>query len=298
MKTRRRRSKWLALGFAGVLAGLTLKGRARPYRRALARRPATAFITGASSGIGAEFARQLAAQGYDLVLTARRAERLQDLAAELEQRYSITAQALVADLDDPADVERVAARIRESNALALLVNNAGFGVPRNFTRGDLKDQTDMIQVHVVATVRLTHAALARMIERHHGAIINVSSAAALVPIAGHPTYAGTKAFLNAFSEALAAELQGKGVHIQALCPGFTRTEFHSTTRYSWSRSNIPGWMWLSARDVVADSLAALERGEVICVPDLRYKLVALAAHSGLVSFSWRFIGTWFRRRSS
>ncbi len=296
MKTFHRRM-WFALAFASALSGLALRRRRVIGRRAFLDRPATALITGGSSGIGAEFARQLAARRYDLVLVARRAERLQSLAAELHERYGIKVESLVADLQLPADVERVTARIRDGNDIALLVNNAGFGVPHSFRRGDPDRQVNMIQVHVIASVRLARAALPNMIEQHRGAIINVSSTAAFVPVAAHPIYAATKAFLTTFSESLAAESRSKGVRVQALCPGFVRTEFHKDPQHAATRSGIPSWLWLRAEDVVRDSLAALDREEVVCIPDVRYKFVVLVARLGIVSFAWRFVGRRVLRRA-
>lgn len=296
MKNHSRRRVWFALGLGGALFGLALRGRRTPGRRVLSERPGTALITGASSGIGAEFARQLAHAGYDVVLVARRAERLDALAAELEERYGIRAESLAADLQVPADVERVAVRIREGNDIALLVNNAGFGIPHTFRRGDPDRQVDMIQVHVIAAVRLARAALPGMLERRRGAIINVSSVAAFVPVVAHPIYAATKACLNTFSESLAAELRGKGIRVQALCPGFVHSEFHKDPQHAATRSNIPGWLWLSTDVVVRASLAALDRDRVICIPDWRYQLIARAARLGLVSFGWRLVGKRLSRR--
>ncbi len=297
MKTLSRHRSWFALALAGALFGLVLRGRRAPRRRARLDQPAAALITGASSGIGAEFARQLAAQGYDLVLVARRAERLQTLAAELQERHGVRAESLIADLRIPGDVDRVAARLSESNDIALLVNNAGFGIPHSFRRGDPGRQVEMVQVHVTAPVRLMRAVLPGMIERHRGAIINVSSVAAFVPVVAHPTYAATKAFLSAFSESLAAESRSKGIRVQALCPGLVHTELHNDPEHAATRSGIPSWLWLSAEDVVADSLAALARDEVICIPDVRYKFIALGARLGLVSFAWRFVGNRVLRRA-
>ncbi len=243
-----------------------------------------ALITGASSGLGAAFARQLAAQGYDLVLVARREERLAALAAELQQQYSISAEILIADLAKPADVERVESRVAEIENLDVLINDAGFGTTGFFADVDLAKTMDMIQVHVTTSVRLCRAALPGMLARRRGALINVASVAAFTPVPGNATYAATKGYLVTFSQALHAEVAGTGVKVQALCPGFTYTEFHDRPELeSFKRSQIPAFMWMSAEDVVAASLKALERNQTICIPGFKYRLMAAVARSPLAS---------------
>ena len=239
-----------------------------------------ALITGASSGIGAAFARRLAAQGYDTILVARRADRLAALAAELRHQYGTAAEPLAADLAGPAGVAQVEARIAGLQALELLVNAAGFGTSGRFARIDLARQLEMIQLHVVAAVRLTRAALPGMLERHRGAIINVASVVAFLPLPGNVTYAGTKAFLVAFSETLQRELAGSGVRVQALCPGFTYSGFHDTAEYQhFSRKRIPAALWMTADQVAAASLKALGRGGVVYIPGLANRLlVAVGRH--------------------
>jgi short-subunit dehydrogenase len=241
----------------------------------------TALITGASSGIGATFARQLAARGYNLILVARRLDRLQSLADELHQRFSVEAEALAADLSNPADVERIGKRIEAQEDLTMLVNNAGFGTVGHFVDVDLERHMQMIAVHVAATTSLCRAALPGMIKRKQAAIINVSSLAAFVPM--HVTYSSTKAYLIVFSEALQMELKGTGIRVQALCPGFTYTEFHDTPEYEAhdGRAGIPKFLWMSADEVVTTSLRSLERGSVICVPGLLNRLMAVADRSAL-----------------
>jgi hypothetical protein len=235
--------------------------------------PGTALITGASSGIGAAFARRLAGAGYDLVLVARREERLAALAAELQQQYGIKVEVLVADLARMVDIERVARRVGEIETLRLLINNAGFGTSNYFSESELSTEMAMIDVHLKATLCLSRAAIPGMLARRQGAIINVSSAAAFFPTPGAATYGASKSYLNVFSEALHGELWGTGVKVQALCPGFTRTGFHYTPEYKdvdWTQ--VPGILWLKAGQVVAESLRALDRNQVICIPSLRYKL--------------------------
>lgn len=231
-----------------------------------------AVITGASSGIGAEFARQLAHAGYDLLLVARREERLKRLATELASRSGIEVDVLAADLSTKDGIEQVAARIEQIDDLVLLINNAGFGTQGYFADTALQPQLDMITVHLTASVRLIHAALPGLIRRRAGAIINVSSIAAFFATPGGANYGATKAYLNTFSEALQAELAGAGVKVQALCPGFTLTEFHDTPEYEADhRSQIPAAVWMSAEAVVRESLAKLSSEQVIVVPGRHYR---------------------------
>jgi short-subunit dehydrogenase len=276
----------LGLGLvAGLAGGFTLLRRQSAINRPLSLsgtkgESRTALITGASSGIGAAFARQLATMGYDLILVARREERLAALAAELQERHTTTAEVLAADLARSNDVKRVLKRITELDDLDLLINNAGFGAPGSFAEVYLAPQLDMIRLHVIASVCLTRAALPGMIARRHGTIINVSSIAGLTPIPGSATYSATKAYLNIFSGALQAELRGTGVKVQALCPGFTHTEFHDTpTHRGFRRSRIPEILWISAEEVAEQSLGALNRHQVIFIPGFKNRLVAAAARS-------------------
>lgn len=240
----------------------------------------TALITGASSGIGASFARQLAARGYALILVARRKERLAALAAELQNRHGICVEVMAADLSDAAAVEPIENRIAELGFLEILINNAGFGTWDMFAKSDLDKQLDMVRVHIIATMRLCRAALPRMVVRASGSIINVASIGAFLPSPRNATYNATKAYLVSFSESLQAELRGTGVQVQALCPGFTSTEFHNSPEYvGFERAQIPYWLWSSADEVVAASLRALERGKVVCIPNFKDQLLVALARS-------------------
>ena len=231
-----------------------------------AGRGATALVTGASSGIGAVFADRLAARGYRPTLVARRRERMLALADDLRRRHGVAAEVLVADLADPLEVEQVARWVEADESIELLVNNAGFGSASAFARGDL-EQLDMIAVHVVASVRLSRAALIHMLARGHGAIVNVASIAAFLPAAGNVTYTASKAFLKVFSECLAAEVAGTGVRVQALCPGFTYTEFYEPGAFvPYDPGAVPAPFWMSAERVVETSLRGLDRGQVVCIP--------------------------------
>ena len=213
-----------------------------------------ALITGASSGIGETFARKLAARGYDLILVARRADRLNALAAELPVHSEI----LPADLTTEEGLQAAEAAIRNCPQLALLVNNAGFGTLKRFWVADLHGQEQMHKLHVMAAMRLTHAALGAMTERGHGAVINVSSVAAFGQTEGNVSYCATKAWMNAFTQGLDIELRGAGskVKVQALCPGYTMSEFHDTLGVD--RNNIPRFMWLQADAVVEARSMATE----------------------------------------
>lgn len=232
-----------------------------------------AVITGASSGIGAEFARQLAARGYDLLLIARREDRLRAIAGELSENYHLSAVPLAADLTLDADLERVAARIRTAPNLGLLVNNAGFGSLGYFFETDLASQQQMHRLHVLATVQLTHAALTNLVARGTGGVINVASVARFWQSPGSVSYCATKAWMNSFTEGLAMELAVKKtpVKVQALCPGYTLSEFHDVVHMD--RSAIPKSLWMKADFVVSESLRGFDQGRLFVVPGWRYKLI-------------------------
>ncbi len=234
-----------------------------------------ALITGGSAGIGAAFARQLAARGHDLILVARHRDRLEAFARELERDHGVRAEALAADLVTDEGQRVVEERIRGEEHLALLVNNAGVGSRGSFTDLDLAPQDRMHRLHVLATMRLTHAALQGMIARRRGAIINVSSVAGYVATPGSVSYCATKHWMNVFTEGLYLELKNAGspVVVQALCPGFTVSEFHD--HLDFDRSAIPSWLWLKADDVVAESLRGLDRGRLFVVTGWQYKLAVL-----------------------
>lgn len=232
-----------------------------------------AVITGASSGIGAMFARKLAARGYDLMLIARREDRLRSVASELAETYHVTAEILAADLADDGDLERAASAIHGAPNLGLLVNNAGFGSLGYFFEIDAESQVRMHRVHVLATMRLTHAALANLVPRGAGGVINVSSVAAFSQSPQNVSYCSTKCWMNSFTEGLAIELAARKsrVKVQALCPGFTLSEFHDTVGID--RGTIPKSLWMTADFVVEESLRRFERGKLFVIPGWRYKLI-------------------------
>ncbi|MFE0807010.1 SDR family NAD(P)-dependent oxidoreductase [Streptomyces sp. NPDC058848] len=233
----------------------------------------TALITGSTAGIGAAFARRLAADGHDLVLVARDTERLRVQATELHDRHGIEAEVLTADLATDTGIDAVAARLGERrNPVDLLVNNAGFGNKGRFLEVSTADELTMLKVHCEAVLRLTSAATEAMRERGRGGVVNVASVAAFVP---RGTYGASKAWVVQFTQGVAKDLAGSGVRLMALCPGFVRTEFHA--RAGMGTDNIPGWMWLDADKVVAAALGDLARGKSLSIPDPRYKALMGAA---------------------
>ncbi|MFE1437932.1 SDR family NAD(P)-dependent oxidoreductase [Streptomyces sp. NPDC058739] len=227
----------------------------------------TALITGSTAGIGAAFARRLAADGQNLVLVARDGKRLAEQATELHDRHGIEAEVLVADLATDAGIDAVAARLADRRSpVDLLVNNAGFGNKGRFLEVSAEDELRMLKVHCEAVLRLTAAATEAMRERGRGGVVNVASVAAFVP---RGTYGASKAWVVQFTQGVARDLAGSGVRLMALCPGFVRTEFHE--RAGMGTDNIPGWMWLDADKLVAAALADLARGRTVSIPDPRYK---------------------------
>lgn len=225
------------------------------------------LITGASAGIGAAFARRLAAAGHDLVLTARRVDRLEALARELQQRHGSQVTVLPSDLADP-NAPRLLCEALEQRELWVdwLINNAGYGVPGTFAANDWATHADFLQVLLHAPTELAWRLLPGMRQRGHGRIINVASLAGLVPAsAAHTLYAAAKAYLIKFSQSLALENRPAGVHVCALCPGFTWSEFHDITGTRDKMNKLPGFMWLTADEVVHLGIAAVERGDAVCV---------------------------------
>ncbi|MFN7919001.1 MAG: SDR family oxidoreductase [Bryobacteraceae bacterium] len=227
-----------------------------------------AMITGASSGIGAEFARQLARRDYDLILVARREDKLRELADSLP----VVCQIAPADLSDGADVSKLVRRLAERD-VDLLVNNAGFGSLGYFHQLPIEHEWRMHEVHVTATLRLTHAALGPMVKRCSGGIINVASVSAFGRTPQTASYNATKSWMYAFSEGLALEMKALrcGVSVQVLCPGFTMSEFHDTMHLDRAKL-APKWLWMTAEQVVARSLKGFDRGEVFVIPGWHYRL--------------------------
>ncbi|WP_219470808.1 SDR family NAD(P)-dependent oxidoreductase [Nonomuraea rhizosphaerae] len=226
----------------------------------------TALITGATAGLGAAFARRLAADGFRLVLVARDEARLTESAGQLKLRYGVTTEILPADLAADDGLSRVEARVRDG--VDLLVNNAGFGHPGTFLEVPADEEVRMLKVHCEAVLRLTLAALPAMKERDRGAVVNVASVAAFFT---RGTYGASKAWVVNFSEAAALEVRNPRIRVMALCPGFTHTEFHD--RSGMDKSSIPSFLWLKADNVVNAAMRDLALGKRVSVPDLRYKAV-------------------------
>ena len=235
----------------------------------------TALITGATSGIGAAFARQLAARGYRLVLVARDTERLTAIAAELSAKHHVDAEVLPADLATAAGCGAVEERLGATeDPIDLLVNNAGVTLNRSFLRSTADDEERLLGVNVHAVMRLTHAALPGMVARRRGDIINVSSASGFAAVMPGSTYPASKAWVMHFSEAIGLSVRQFGVRVMALAPGYTRTEFHD--RAGIDMTKTPPWLWLDADDVVRDGLRDLTRGRLVSVPNWKYKTVVFA----------------------
>ncbi len=232
----------------------------------------TALITGATAGIGAAFARRLAAGAYDLVLVARDEARLSEHAAQLRRAHGATVEVIAADLATPEGVEAVAHRLSTPDGVHLLVNNAGITLNRGFLDSDADDQERLLRLNVHAVMRLTHAALPAMLRRRSGGVINVSSVAGFAPVSPGSTYSATKAWVTNFSVSIAGAVAGHGVRVLALCPGLVRTEFHQRAGMDVSRT--PAWWWLDADRVAARALRDLARGRVVSVVDWRYRIVA------------------------
>ena len=232
-----------------------------------------ALVTGGSSGIGLSFARQLAQQGYDLVLVARRRERLEQIAQQLIREHQIDCRVEARDLADPDSIkDLVDALDQDGVEVEVLINNAGFGLAGAYLSQPWQRHDQFIQVTLLAVFELTHRLLPGMKQRGKGRIIQVSSIAGFLPgTAGHTLYGAVKAALNLFTECLSLECKGSGVHVTAVCPGFTHTEFHDVNGTRELLSKMPGFLWLEPDRVAREALDCCERGKIYCVPGLVYK---------------------------
>ena len=235
----------------------------------------TALVTGASSGIGKAFAELLAQKGYALVLTARRRDRLDELAAALRQRHGVETHTIVADLAEPDASSRIVAELRQRQlTIDVLVNNAGYGVPGSYVNVSWPDHARFMQVMVTAVLDLTYRLFPAMLERGWGRVINIASVAGMVPApAGHTLYGASKAFLIRFSEALSAEGASKGVNVTAVCPGFTLSEFHDVTGTRDRMNRMPAMLWLDASAVAREGYEAVMSGKPVVVNGWIYRFL-------------------------
>jgi short-subunit dehydrogenase len=233
-----------------------------------------ALVTGASSGLGTEFARLLAARGWDLCIAARRGDRLAKLAEEIESQHAVRVTAIENDLSSPTGAERLVAEVEASGQpISMLINNAGFGIFGQVADQSLATIDSMLQVNLVAVTKLARLCVAPMRQRGHGYVLNVASFAALQPIPGYTVYSGTKAYVVAFSQGLRHELRGSGVRVSAIAPGFTATEFHKVSRHHWTR--LMKLMTLDPRQVAAAGIAGVLKGKPLIVPGWWYKANAV-----------------------
>ena len=237
---------------------------------------AIALITGATAGIGAQYARLLAREGFDLILVARDKQRLSATAKVLSKEFGVKVELLPADLTKPPQLEKVRKRLSDSKKpVDVLVNNAGFGINKSFLDSEIKAEQALLDVLVTAPMRLTHAVLPVMLERNSGVIVNVSSVASW--IAGG-SYSAAKSYLTVLTESLHTELRSTKVKISALCPGFTRTEFHQ--RGGMKMKGLPNFMWLSVEQVVEKSWRDVNAGKVISIPGWQYLILSSISRFG------------------
>jgi short-subunit dehydrogenase len=235
----------------------------------------TVLITGASSGIGADMARQLAERGYNVTLVARRRERLEELADELREAHDIHVDVETCDLGSPAARGRLIKKLQTGEREVVGVcNNAGFGNLGNFLDHDLESEGDVVKLNVEALHQITGAFLPRMVEQGAGAVLNVASTAAFQPLPGFATYAASKAFVNSFSEAVHSELSGTGVSVTSLCPGFTKTEFEQAAGAEDAASKLPGFTWMESDDVARQAVEGMIAGKRTVVPGVLNKAVS------------------------
>ncbi len=234
----------------------------------------TAIITGATSGIGTKYAQTLAKDGWNLIITGRRKNRLAELKKEISQTHQVNVQTIAADFSIKEDLDYFLTIIDQNPNIELLINNAGFGSIGNYFTSNYATQQQMLNVHITATTKIVHQVVPQMIKNGSGSIINVSSLSAFYPAPKSYFYCSTKAFLVTFSECLHIDLAEKNIKIQVLCPGFTNTEFHSRQGVSHSGSYIKRKLfWKSPQQVVDKSLRSLGRHRIICIPGFLNRLL-------------------------
>ncbi len=233
----------------------------------------TILITGATAGLGAEFASQLAARGSNLVLVARTRERLEESASDLHSRFGVTVETIPADLHDDDGVARVVARLRDSaRPVTTLINNAGYGLRTTFADSPIEDELNHLKIHVEVPLTLSHAVLQGMLARKSGYIINIASVAGFTP---RGTYGAVKAAMISFSRWANIAYRRKGITVTAVCPGFVHTEFHQ--RMEVDKATVPSWMWLNADQVVSEALRDAAAGKPVSIPSMKYKALVFAS---------------------
>jgi uncharacterized protein len=254
-----------------------------------------ALVTGASSGIGAAMARELASRGHAVALVARREERLQSLATEISSEYGVAAEAIACDLAEPAERDRLAQELWSSNrAVEVLVNNAGFGHQADFVSSPRDRMVEMVTINVEAVVDLTSIFLERMVKRGRGAVINVASMAAFQPLPGSAVYGATKAFVLSFSEAIREELRGSGVVVTAVCPGPVRTEFTEVAGVPGLEERTPGAVWMAPEDIAKHAVDGAQRDKRVVVPGVFNRATALAGQHSPRAVALPLIGRIWR----
>ena len=237
--------------------------------------PLTALVTGATSGIGAAFARRLAAEKYGLVVVARGLDRLTTTADSLREKYGVPVEPISADLSTEAGQALIATRLQDPDRpIDMLVNNAGLSLNTSFLRSTVERETQLLSLNVHAVMRLTLAALPGMVDRRQGAVINVSSVSGFGAAMPGSTYPASKAWVTNFSESVGLSVRRFGVRVMALCPGYVRTEFHQRSGINMSKT--PNFLWLDADKLVQEALRDLRRGKVVSVPTWKYKVAVFA----------------------
>lgn len=255
----------------------------------------TALITGATSGIGAEYARRLSSDGYDLIITGRRSEKIHALADELSQLNGNHVEVHIVELSDPVQVNGFIEKINDRN-IHLLINNAGFGTTKFFHQEPFEIQEKMVSAHILAHMKIIYAILPEMLKKRSGVIINMSSSGAFLPSPKTATYNGTKAFLIAFTESLHMELEGTGVQVQVVCPGLTRTDIHLQAGIPEEATADWGpFQWISPQEVVECSLHCLKRKKVVCLPGGMNRMQVFMRHFTPESLYYKMSSYFFRR---
>jgi short-subunit dehydrogenase len=255
----------------------------------------TALITGATSGIGAAYACRLAKDGYDLILTGRRSEKINALAAELSQTYGSNVDVNLIELSDSAQVDAFVDQIKDRD-INLLINNAGFGTTKFFYHEPLEQQEQMVSAHILAHMKIIYAILPAMIKKGAGVIINISSSGAFLPSPKTATYSGTKAFWRAFTECLHMELAGTGIQVQVVCPGLTRTDMHA--RLGIPEEYTPDWgpfQWMAPHEVVECSMRCLKKKKIVCIPGRLTRMQIYMRHITPESLYYKTITYFFRK---